>query len=204
MGKYFFNIVVIAAVRIIACVFCLLLPLYSEAQTIYSLSAGKDVVVRILGNSNLNSWTMTSVVSKSHGNFEFDQTGQLTNLYALDFSLKVTSLESGDHTMDKRTYKALKADLNPMITFKLSSVTIKSVQGNDHHIKIKGDLCIAGVTREVVMNVDLIVGTNHTVACSGSKKIKLSDYNIDPPGLMFGIFKVDDTVSVAFVFIFNP
>ena len=167
------------------------------------LYAGKDVVVKVIGTSNLNNWTMTSMTSKSEGGFQFDVNNKLLTISSLSFSIPAKSLKSEDKTMDGRAYKILKADDFAQITFKLTNAQLQSAQKNDYSFKVTGDLCIAGTTRPVTFNVNIVVGTNNTVACRGTKKIKLSDYNINAPSLLFDVFKVNDVVTIQYMLIFN-
>lgn len=203
MSKYYINIRIIAMIMLSAGVAYLLVPQFLKAQTIYRLFAVKDMVVKVTGTSNLNDWSMTSMESKSRGSFEFGNNGQLIRLSALNFSIPVRSLRSGDSTMDKRAYKELKADQFPNITFTLDSSVIKMIQKNSYDLTAKGTLTIGGVSRMIHMKVNGVLGTNNTISFRGSKRISLSDYQIKSPGMMFGVFKVNDSVTVNYILTYN-
>lgn len=184
-------------------VICLFAPGFLKAQTTLKIFTGKDVVVKVTGTSNLNNWTMTSMTSKSEGKFIFDANNKLLAISSVSFSIPAKSLKSGDKTMDARAYKILKADDFAEITFKPTNVELQSIQKNDYSFKLKGDLCIGGTSRPVIFTVNVVAGTNNTLACRGTQKIKLSDYNINPPGLLFDVFRVNDIVTIQYTLIFK-
>ncbi|MCB0855839.1 MAG: YceI family protein, partial [Bacteroidetes bacterium] len=62
----------------------------------------------------------------------------------------------------------------------------------------KGQLTIAGVTKTITLNADCKVSDNGQITCTGSKKIKMSDYGIDPPTAMFGTIKTGDDLTIVF------
>ena len=100
--------------------------------------------------------------------------------------------------MDTRTYKAIKADQFPKITFKLESAAITPVQKNKVTIKATGNLTIAGVTQTIVLDVVAVVNTDNSITCTGSKKIKLTDYKIDPPSYLLGAMKVANELTIQY------
>src|SRR5476651_716109 len=109
------------------------LPQGLMAQT-YKTYPGKDAVVKVLGSSNIHDWTMTATGVESQGEFKFEG-DQLRSLHAFSFSVEAKSLKSEHESMDNRTYKTIKADQYPKITFRLGSALITPVQKNKYTIK---------------------------------------------------------------------
>lgn len=166
-------------------------------QNTYTIS--KDYSVTINGTSNLHNWnekvgtvTGNSVVGwNSDGSF---------NLDALTIKMDVRSIKSTEGgIMDRNTYKALKADDYPEITFILSS-PIKSLKtdGAAATISAQGNLTIAGVTKPVTMQVKAYMPTKETMQFEGSQTIKMTDYNIVPPTALFGALKTGDIITINF------
>ncbi|MCC8424915.1 YceI family protein [Mucilaginibacter sp. UR6-11] len=166
----------------------------SNAQSVYKLTPGKDASIKVLGTSNVHDWALTSTSMESQGEFKLDD----KQLRAFSFSLNAKSLKSEHESMDNRTYKTMKADQYPKVTYKLISAVVTPVQKNKYTIKATGDLTIAGVTQTIVMNVSAVVNADNTISCSGSENIKLTDYKIDPPSFMLGAMKVKNDLTIQF------
>jgi len=172
------------------------IPQSLKAQ-VYKLSPSADVNIKVLGSSNIHDWTMTSTALESQGNFKFSE-GQLKEVTAFSFSLNAKSLKSDHQSMDNRTYKTINADQFPKIIYRLSSATITSVQKNKFLIKTTGELTIAGTTQTITMNVTAVVNADNSLTCTGSEKLKLTDYKIEPPSFMLGAMKVTNDLTIQF------
>lgn len=104
----------------------------------------------------------------------------------------VAQLECGNKTMNEHMRKALKAEANPQITWKMTSY---EVQGTS--VVINGKLTIAGKENAIELKG---TGTadNGTIRFKGSKQFKMTEYGVKPPSLMLGTMKVGDAVTVLF------
>jgi polyisoprenoid-binding protein YceI len=179
-----------------------LIPYQLKAQANYKLSSGKNVSITVLGLSNVHDWTMTSTIMESQCDFKFDG-GNLHSIPSLTFSLAANSLKSDHESMDKRTYKTLKADQYPRINYKLTSSVVTSDQKNKYSIKTIGDLTIAGSSQTINMIVTAVVNPDNTITCTGSQKIKLTDYKIDPPSFLLGAMKVKNDLTIQFNLVYT-
>jgi polyisoprenoid-binding protein YceI len=140
---------------------------------------------------------MTATGIESQGDFKFEGE-QLRSLSAFSFSVAAKSLKSEHTSMDGRTYTTIKADQFPKITYKLNSAVITLVQKNKYDIKATGELTISGASQTITLDVTAVVGPDNTITCTGSQKIKLTDYKIDPPTFMFGAMKVYNDLTIQF------
>jgi polyisoprenoid-binding protein YceI len=192
------NKKILASAFIIAAIIVGATSQNSSGQGIYKLAPGKDVSIKVLGTSNVHDWELTSFTMESQGEFKMDNDNQLHALNSLSFSLNAKSLKSEHESMDNRTYKTMKADQYPKITYKLNSAAITQVQKNKFSIKTTGDLTIAGVTQSITMTVSAIVNPDNTITCSGTEAVKLTDYKIDPPSFMLGAMKVKNDLNIQF------
>lgn len=174
------------------------IPQLLQAQNTFRFFAGKDANIKVLGSSNVHDWTMESSVMESQGDFKFNADNQLHSLTALTFSVEAKSLKSEHESMDNRTYKTMKADKFPKVTYRLSSAVISMVQKNKYLIKTTGELTIAGATQTIAMDITATVGQDKTIICTGSEKLKLTDYKIDPPSFMLGAMKVKNDLTIQF------
>lgn len=168
----------------------------SFGQTAYR-SAALDI--RLTGTSNIHDWEMKALAGKGDATFVVSPTGQVTGLTALSFTLPAVNLKSEHTQMDKNTYKALKTSANPNITFTLTSADVTATGGNNYQLKCVGKLAIAGT----VKHTDLIATAKYNPAdksmtVTGIKKMKMTDYNVDPPKALMGTIKTGNDIAIAF------
>jgi polyisoprenoid-binding protein YceI len=179
-----------------------ILPASVNAQSNYKLLPAKDVSVKVLGSSNIHDWTMNATSVDSQGDFKIEG-GQLRGLSSFSFSADAKGLKSEHTSMDDRTYKCIKADQFSKITFKLTSAVVTEIQKDKYAIKALGDLTISGATQAITLNVTAVVNADNTINCTGSQKIKLTDYKIDPPSFMLGAMKVANDLTIQFNLIYK-
>jgi len=193
----------IAAITLtMAAVIFLSIPQRLMAQANYKLVQGKDAVVTVQGSSNVHDWTETATSIESQGDFKMEG-DKLRSLRSFSFSATAKGLKSDHSSMDNRTYSTIKADKFPMITYKLNSAVVTLIQKNKYAIKATGDLTIAGATQTIVLNVNAVVNADNTISCTGSQKIQLTDYKIDPPSFMLGAMKVKNDLTIQFNLVYK-
>lgn len=167
-----------------------------RAQT-FKLTTEKEAAIKVLGSSNVHDWTMISSSMESQGEFKIEE-NQLRSIAALTFSVNAKSLKSEHESMDGRTYKTMKADQYPKVTYKLTAATVTAATKNKYQVKATGDLTIAGVTQTIVMNISATVNPDNTITITGSENLKLTDYKIEPPSFMLGAMKVKNDLTIQF------
>ncbi len=111
----------------------------------------------------------------------------------------VESLDCRNGTMNSHMRKALKAEKNPQIFWKMSSY---SVNGTD--VTMKGRLSIAGKENPFEMKATGSAESDGTIRMKGSTKFKMSEYGVQPPSLMLGSMKVGDPITVSFDLVLTP
>jgi len=178
------------------------MPQTLKAQANYKVSQGKDVNIKVLGSSNVHDWTMTATGIESQGQFKFSG-GQLEGLSSFNLVVEAKNLKSESSSMDGRCYKTIKADKYPRIIFKLGSAVVTTVQKNKYTIKASGELTISGSTQPVVLIVTAVVNSDNTITCTGSQKLKLTDFKIDPPTFLLGAMKVHNDLTIQFNLIYK-
>jgi len=182
---------------------CALASQATCAQTTYRIKESKDIDMKLSGTSTLHKWTMDAKTFTGQGEFELGKNETLQGLHSMTFALNVKDLKSGDKGLDKNAYKALKATEFKDILYKLSSATVGQETNGKYLVKTKGDLTIAGVTHVVDMNVYFIINKDGTISCSGSEKLKMTDYQVKPPSFMLGAMKTGDDITLDFRIIYS-
>jgi YceI-like domain len=162
----------------------------TKAQILYRQTG--DSYIAISGTSTLHEWTLTTKEPKYQASFELNEQGAPVGLNSLLLTVRCESLKSGHSAMDKNTYSTLNTDTYKSITFNMVSATLINKK-----IQCEGDLTVAGATKRITVEVTYKV-VNQSIVCSGTKKIKMSDYGIDPPSFMFGTVRTGDEMTVSF------
>ena len=148
----------------------------------------------ISGTSTLHDWTMKSEKADCNASLTLNTAGQPVALTSLSFSLMAESLKSDHTAMDKNAYKALKTSKFPVITYKLSSAVIE----HDGTIRCQGKLTIAGTTLDADLLATAKVNEDQGITVSGSKKISMKDFKIDPPTFMLGTVKTGNDIVIRY------
>lgn len=170
----------------------------SQAQQ-YDLN-NKESVLTVLGTSSLHDWHITS--ENQSGKIVFTNLNTC-EIESLNISIIAESLKSGKSSMDKNTYKALKTNKYKANTFQL--VKIKEVKYNGNgkfSVKSLGDLTITGVKKQISLDFNMNI-TSDKISLVGEKKIKMTDFNIDPPKALFGTITTGDDLTIEFSTIFR-
>jgi polyisoprenoid-binding protein YceI len=115
---------------------------------------------------------------------------------AVRITVPAEKLDCGNGTMNDHMRKAIKLNENPVIEFTMASYDVsKSTEGVTG--TLSGTLKLGGVTKSIVIPATATPdnGSLHVV---GAYELKMSDFDLTPPSLMFGRIKVRDEVNVKF------
>ena len=167
----------------------------AKSQQVYSLIPGLEV--KVAGTSTIHDWEMVSSTATGEANLDSKNNGTV-NFSSLFVSIPVKSLKSGKSQMDVNAYKALRADKYPEIQFTLTDVE-KITRSK---IIVNGRLTIAGTGRRISIEGNYNPGGD-SIQFSGTRSIKFSEFNIDPPTAIFGTIKTGDDLQLSFNVIFK-
>jgi hypothetical protein len=53
------------------------------------------------------------------------------------------------------------------------------------------------------MNVSCAVNRDASITCTGSKKMKMSEYNVQPPKFMMGAMKTGDAITLEYTLVYR-
>lgn len=164
----------------------------SQAQASFKQSG--ESYITIAGTSTLHEWTMSSSQLQLVVAAETQADGTIGQIKSLSLSVPSQSLKSANKGMDKNAYSALKVDKNKTINFIMSSATVQK-----NIIQCLGNLSIAGVTKQVSVDATCAVKSGKSsLICSGSKQLKMSDYQVEAPSFMFGTVKTGNEITISF------
>jgi polyisoprenoid-binding protein YceI len=125
--------------------------------------------------------------------------GFVSSVGMVSLSARVESIKSDKGSvMDNKTKEALKGDKHPVITYRLKQVAISEQKNKTSLLKTEGTLNIAGVSKQVKMDVYARQLPNGEVEVWGGNDIKMSDYGMKAPTALMGSIKTGDAVQVTF------
>jgi hypothetical protein len=184
----------------------------AEGWTRYNSQPGTANLIRIDGTSTVHDW---EVESRVVGGFMEVGPGFPTTAAAakpgkveakVEVFLPVRALKSMkdgkpySNAMDGIMYEKLLEPTNKMIKFSLTEMTLGEAPKADGPMKFdtKGNLTVAGVTKEIAMPVEMKLDGNK-LKFVGSVALKMSDFKIEPPSptIALGAIKTGDDVKLT-------
>lgn len=106
--------------------------------------------------------------------------------------------------MDEIMYGKLQPEIKfARIAFQVKELTLKEApktKDAPYVCDAKGDLTVAGITKEVPMTVNILPQADKKLKVSGTVTIKMTDFKIDPPApkIALGMIKTGDDVKLIF------
>jgi len=162
-------------------------------------SRQQNVSVTIKGTSTLHDWEMKSDKGHVEVLLGMGNNDNILGLTTLKFTIEAESLKSGKNAMDKNAYKALKTGSAKNISFVLSSAKVSQLNPTTFQINTLGKLTVAGTTHETGILVNVKFNkADKSFTATGTKKIKMTEYNVKPPSFMMGSVKTGDEISISF------
>jgi hypothetical protein len=176
---------------------CCVIATSAPAQVTFRSQATN---ITLSGTSNRYDWEMMAVKGYSFAAVHIDPAGGITGLTALYFAVLAKDLKSKNNKQrDNDTYKALRADRHPGISFVLSTATITANGNNSYRFICRGKMTVAGITRETTLlaNGKYYPG-GKIFNVSGVQQMKMTDYNIMPPVAVMGAIRTNNEISISY------
>lgn len=109
--------------------------------------------------------------------------------------IKTVSLISDKKDRDKDMYKLLNSDLFPEISFKIEKIT----NVKEDMFTIFGNLTLNGITKNIYSKCS-VVDKDNLLNLNGKFSINLTDFNMEPPTLLF--LKVRNQIDISYNLIY--
>lgn len=103
--------------------------------------------------------------------------------------------------MNRDLYASLRADVHPVITFRLDEMNLQSempAPGERYDLVVRGRLTVADSTRSVSFEVRGHRRGDGRFHGAGSTDLRMSSFGIEPPSALFGLIDVKDRITVSF------
>ncbi len=151
----------------------------------------------ITGTSTLHDWKIES--STINGEVVAPPISAWKDgITSVKVSIPVASIKADHDRMTRIMQEALKAKENPEIRYELTTASLQNATADTFNVKAHGKLTIAGVTRDVDLDIEGKRITPISYTLSGSTPIRMTDYGIKPPVTMMNTLKTGNDVNVAF------
>ena len=116
---------------------------------------------------------------------------------AVDLTVPVEKLECGNGQMNGHMRKALKMEEHAQIAFRLTSYELN--RSNDSLlVTMAGALTLGGTEKPIEMVALATPAPDGALRVAGTYGLKMTEYGLKPPTLMFGRIKVHDLVKIGF------
>ena len=159
----------------------------------------KSVKATVKGTSSVHDWEST--ITKVNCN---SPAGSKEEMNDLVVKIPVKGIKGKEgKKMDEKTYEAFKAEQFPFITYSFQEIQVAIDNNRNVKLDTNGTLNMAGVSKPISMFGTGKVLDNGDYQIAVSRKIKMTDFNIEPPTMVLGTIKVGDEISVVFDFILS-
>lgn len=168
------------------------------------LNIKEGTKMTVSGTSTLHDWTsdvneVRGFVSVKPEMLTEDKIKKSDKILDITIVVPVKSIISPrGSTMDEKTWRALKSDDHPDIKFNLVSNKLKPLSDDTFTVIARGNVEIAGIKREIEMQVEGKRLDSSTFVFEGKQKINMKDYDMEPPTAMFGQIVTGEEVEIAF------
>lgn len=157
----------------------------------------KSHTLTVAGTSTLHDWKCPALKLSANGDLNV-QGGELRGVNSLWLEVDPKSIKSDKDAMDEKIYEALKTDSYQKITFQMNKMKSIEKKGDNWVIVAGGNLTVAGVSKPIELTVEGKVLPGGDIEFSGSKTIRMTSFNVDPPTAMWGVIKAGDEITIAF------
>jgi polyisoprenoid-binding protein YceI len=156
--------------------------------------------VIIKGTSTLHEWTMEGTTINGTVDTDPDTWRTAGEKPAMvSVTIPVASIKSDHAKMDDLMRDALKSKAHPAIRYEMSSGRLTKATGGDSFIvRTNGKLSMAGMTRDVTMDVAATRLGDGRYLLAGELPVHMKDYGVKPPTAMLGTIKAGPDVTITF------
>jgi polyisoprenoid-binding protein YceI len=170
--------------------------LFVQVNNLQAQSAKiRSFKMSVSGTSTMHNWE--SQVEKLDGKTSYKiEADHLIDIKEAVIKIPVQAIKSSKgKIMDNKTYEAFNSEKYPYIVFTLSSEEINPVKLT---AALKGTLVMAGTTKQIDIVVKYRILANGDLQIIGTKKIKMTEFKMEPPTAMMGTITVGDEVTIDF------
>ena len=149
----------------------------------------------IQGSSNMNKFELY------HEHIELiEESDKPKQAFTKSINVPVNKFSAPNHMMLKDFLKLVKADEFPCIKIQVQLKDLKNKTIKHKCDSLISQITMAGNSQEYTIPCTYVFCDSSRVLIQGIFKVKLSDFNLDPPRKVLGTVKVNDEVFITFAF----
>ncbi len=173
----------------------------TTAKKRYHIQEGSKLYLK--GTSNVNAFTCDCEDQYVEQTLEVERSGGHARFHNVDLLLKSKNFDCHNRKIDCDMQKALQADQYPHIKISLvnTSQDAKCLDGQCKdwfEVQAKVNITITKTTKEQSISAKAKVLGPNRFQLRGEKTLQMSGYGIHPPEAMFGLIKVNDSITFHF------
>ncbi len=173
-------------------------PAFSQQLAVaLSESEACNSYIRISGKSNVNQFNFI-YNTQQHSEIKSSKKAKDTGRFEIIIPIK--DFEASNPLMYDDFLKLMKASVYPEIKIGIPDDQLFILERESPSLCPEMQITIAGITRKYKIDC-LLTTCSDNVFLIGSQKIKLSDFNLEPPEKLYGMVKVENEIKVNFSFI---
>jgi hypothetical protein len=165
-----------------------------QARNPVAYSNNCNSFIRIIGGSNINAFSFTFSTSSLPDAWQIIGT-QDTGF--LSVNIPVREFEPSNPLMYNDFLQLIKAHEFPLLRILIPKERLEKALKAQSTCCMEIEIMLAGVTRIYKIDCNLY-DCRDNLFIEGLKRMKLSDFNIDPPVKFNGLVKVKDEIAVNF------
>lgn len=177
------------------------LPVY---KGIFSIDSGSRLVLD--GTSNVNTFSCICQKEFTNLRFHYEWINPLTRtrkFHDTVLFLPIVSLDCGNNRMNRDLQKTLNADRYPNIELQLLQTDERNYNPTlrpSEWGRIDATIAIGinGCSNIYHLTVLATPVDGSRFRIMGSKKLRMTDFGIDPPTAVFGMIRVHDEINISF------
>lgn len=158
------------------------------------MSFAPESKLKLNGNSSLRKYSAATSVLEMRGAAKPVANAALKfTPTEVSMRLEVKDLKSGDGTLDKHMYEALKSEKFPAIEMKLDKFEFEDRKS----ATASGVLTVAGETRPIELQLNISTDGD-IIIIRGTKNLLMTDFGIEPPKMMMGALQTRNEIEIIF------
>lgn len=184
--------------------FCCVLGSQAQIATAnYHRVSISDSKLTIYGTTNVNTFRCSMREADLNDSIVVKNiwSNQVLEFEGLVLKFRVDQFKCGLPGMSSDLQELLKAEEEPYLYLTLKSIALLPDNDAFEELDVDAlvDIYLAGVTREVQVRGGKVRNRSEAhLSLSGSKEIRVTDFNLEPPTKMFGTIKVSDEIKISF------
>lgn len=177
------------------CVFMLSFTINKSDYKIASYLIEGNSKLGITGSTNVNSFNCNLVFSNINTQVKalYQKSGNKIKFQDANLKLANECFDCGSRMMNSDFLEMLNSKNYPNITLDLKEITINPKKSSENIALL--NISLAGCSK--LYSVWLNVNELDHINAIGCLKLKLSDFNLEPPKKVLGLVVVDDAIEIA-------